>query len=297
MSWLFYGLLAPAMFTIAIFIDRYILDHEIDDYRGMVIYSALTALVLGVILVIAAEFPVIALRDLALILFTGMMGIWGVALYFWAMNVEEASAVIVLIQMIPLFVLILSWLFLGDTLTVRQLGGFFLILTSAIVVSVRRVEMKFTLSPALFAAAAASLLWAIQQVTFKFVVTETAFRDVVGYEAMGFATGGLMLFLVPSIRRSFLASLKTVRKRAVAIIFVNEAWSTAAKLITFLAISLGPVALVSVLESSAVFFGILLGWFLTTTLPRLFSEDITANALMRKGMLAAVMFAGLWLVR
>jgi drug/metabolite transporter (DMT)-like permease len=296
-SWLFYALLAPAMFTIAIFIDRYILDHEIDDYRGMVIYAALTALVLGAILVIATAFPVISLRDLALIIFTGIMGIWGVALYFWAMNVEETSAVIVLIQMIPLFVLILSSVFLGDTLTPRQLGGFFLILASAIAVSVRREEMKFRLSPALFAAVAASLLWAVQQVMFKFVVTETAFRDVVGYEALGFALGGLVLLAIPSIRHSFLSSLKTVRKRAVAIIFINEAWSTAAKLIAFLAISLGPVALVSVLEGSAVFFGIVVGWLLTVILPRLFSEDISPRALLRKGAFAAVMFSGLLLVR
>jgi len=296
-SWLFYALLAPAMFTVAIFIDRYILDHEVNDYRGMVIYSAITALVLGVILVIATAFPVIPWRDLALIIFTGIMGIWGVALYFWAMNVEETSAVIVLIQMIPLFVLIISSVFLGDTLTPRQLGGFFLILTSAVAVSVRREEMKFTLSPALFAAVGASLLWAVQQVMFKFVVTETAFRDVVGYEALGFGLGGLILFVIPSIRHSFLSSLKTMRKRAVAIIFVNEAWSTAAKLVSFLAISLGPVALVSVLSSTTVFFGILLGWLLTVALPLLFSEDISPRALMRKGVLAAVMFGGLLLVR
>lgn len=298
MSWLFYGLLAPAMFTIAIFIDRYLLDHEIDDYRGMVIYSTLTALVLGVILVIAAGFPPIPLRDFALLLLTGMMGIWGVALYFWAMNVEDASAVIVLIQTIPLFVLILSVLFLGEVLAPRQLGGFFLILASAIAVSLRRQEMKLTLSPALFAAIAASLLWSVQQVLFKFVVSDLRFFDIVGYEALGFAAGGLILFAaIPSIRRSFLGSLKTVRRRALVIIFVNEAWSTIAKLVAFLAISLGPVAIVSVLGSTQVFFGILLGWVLTAVLPHLFSEDISSSALIRKGALAAVMFGGLLLIQ
>ena len=45
-------------------------------------------------------------------------------LYFAAMSYEETSAVIVLVQMIPLFVLILSTLFLGEVLALRQLGGF-----------------------------------------------------------------------------------------------------------------------------------------------------------------------------
>ena len=158
--------------------------------------------------------------------------------------------------------------------------------------------MKFTLSPALFAAAAASLLWAGQQVLFKFVVTELTFFDVVGYEALGFGTGGLILLvLFPAIRRSFLTSLKTMRRRAIVIIFLNETWSTVAKLVAFLAISLGPVAIVSVLGSASVFFGVLLGWLLTVTLPRLFFEDISPRALIRKGALAALMFGGLLLVR
>lgn len=105
-----------------------------------------------------------------------------------------------------------------------------------------------------------------------------------------------MYLLVPSLRRSFHVSLKSLRPRGLAFIGINEMLYVTAKLIGFIAITLGPVALVSVIGSTQVFFGILYGWILTTLLPGIFREDISRANLIRKGALALVLFAGIVLV-
>ncbi|HEX2907079.1 MAG TPA: hypothetical protein VHO69_09485 [Phototrophicaceae bacterium] len=87
-----------------------------------------------------------------------------------------------------------------------------------------------------------------------------------------------------------------MRRRAFGLIFVNETVYVVAKLLTFTAAALGPVALVSVLGGTGIFFGIALGWLLTTLAPTLFKEDITRQGLTQKDLLALVLFGGIWLV-
>ncbi|MEO1645064.1 MAG: hypothetical protein AAFR67_07740, partial [Chloroflexota bacterium] len=63
------------------------------------------------------------------------------------------------------------------------------------------------------------------------------------------------------------------------------------------ALTLGPVAIVSVIGSLNVFFAVILGWVLTLWRPSVFKEDIRRQTLTRKFIWAAVAFVGILLVR
>ena len=65
---------------------------------------------------------------------------------------------------------------------------------------------------------------------------------------------------------------------------------------SFYAISLGPIALVSVLGSASVFFAILLGWILTLFWPKVFNEDVSKQGLFKKVALSILAFLGIILV-
>jgi drug/metabolite transporter (DMT)-like permease len=297
LSWFFYALLAPALYSCITFIDKYLLEREVPDYRGMPIYGAIMAAIFGVLLWAGLGLPRVPPGVALPVLLTGMLGIWGVALYFRALADEHGSTIVVLVQMIPLFVLILSFVFLDERIAALQLLGFGLILGAALAVSRRPGPFRLRLSAAFGWMLLASLMWAAQLVLFKALVTETPFARVVAWEAWGFGLGGLVLYAAfPPIRGAFHATLRTVRRRALAVIFANEGLSIAAKLVGFLAISLGPVALVSVLGSTEVFMAVLLGWLLTLAAPKVYHEEIAPSDLLRKGALAGVMFAGLLLV-
>ena len=64
----------------------------------------------------------------------------------------------------------------------------------------------------------------------------------------------------------------------------------------FVALSLGPVALISVVSSINVFFAILFGWILTLIAPAVFKEGISRDELLHKAVWAIVLFVGIVLV-
>lgn len=297
MSWLFFALLAPAIFTVVNFTDKYIIEKEVRDPRGMPVFTGIMALLTGIVLWVLTGFPTLPLPDMLLVMFTGALTNWASALYFRAMQQEEASKVIVFIQMVPLVVLVESLVFLKEPITGEQLVGFILILAAAMGIAIGRETGGFRLSPAFWSIVLVDILWGTSVVLFKFVVENYDFAQVVSYESFGLAIGGLILFLfVPSLRHSFIHSARTIRRAAFGMIFVNESMFVVAKLLNFWAVTLGPVALVSVLGSTQIFFGILLGWLLTTFAPAIISENTSQGTLMKKASLAAVLFAGIWLV-
>jgi hypothetical protein len=140
-------------------------------------------------------------------------------------------------------------------------------------------------------------MWALAGVLIKFAINATSFTKILPYESWGIGIGGIILFLLfPGIRKAFLKSIKTLKKPTIGILLGNEAVFVSAKAITFLAYSLGPVALVSVLGGTQVFFGIIYGIFLTLLFPKIFKEDIDKNTLIKKGILGFGVLVGIILM-
>src|SRR3989344_629700 len=297
MSWLFFALLSPVVYTINNFIDKYVVSREVKDYGGMPIYSAIASFVFGTVFWIASGFPQLSFKDGLLIIMSGMFTVWAVAFYFKALSDEATSKIIILFQMGPVLMLISSYLFLRDFITLSQFLGFILIMVAVIGVSVERVNMTFKLSSVFFLILANQVFWTAAGILFKFVVESNSFVKVVAYESWGIALGGFALFtLFASIRKSFIGTLFTIKKYAFGIIFFNEGIFLTARLLSFYAISLGPIALVSVLGSASVFFAILLGWILTLFWPKVFNEDVSKQGLFKKVALSILAFLGIILV-
>lgn len=297
MNWLFFALLAPAIFTVVNFGDKYILEKEIRDARGMPIFAGIMAFLTGIVLWILTGFPVLTLPETLLVLFTGAITNWASAIYFQAMQQEEASKVIVLIQMVPVVVLVLSVVFLQETITGEQLVGFVFILGSALGIALNRESGGLRISPAFWQILLVDVLWGASIVLFKYAAVNIAFERVVAFESWGLALGGLTLYMfVPPLRHAFHNSLLITRKAAFGMIALNESLFVVAKLLNFWAVALGPVALVSVLGSTQIFYGIVIGWLLTVFAPAILREDVSQGNLQKKALLATVLFAGIWLV-
>ena len=294
MSWLVYALLAPLIFTVVNFVDKLILEKHVHNPSSMPPYLAVMAFLSGCVLFVVTGFPVPPFQDVAIVMFTGILVAVGAMLYYRALSIEETSKIIVLIQIQPVMVLILSFLLLHETITAMQFVGFILILAAAIALSAKRGMGGIQFSKILWMLLIVNFVWSLSVVMFKFVAGGDHFEQFLPYESWGFALGGLLIFLfVRSVRDAFHESLRTIPRQALAIIAVNETIFLVAKLLTLAAVALGPTALVSVLGGTQVFFGIVAGWVLTVLVPSVYSEDIARRDLIRKGLVALVLFAGI----
>jgi uncharacterized membrane protein len=294
MGWLIYALLAPLIFTIVNFVDKLILEKHVRNPSSMPPYIAIMAFISGCVLFVATGFPILPFRDVAIVMFTGILTAVGAMLYYRALSTEDTSTVIVLIQIQPVMVLILSFLLLHETISVMQFVGFVLILGAAITLSARRGMSGIQFSKVLWQLLIVNFLWSLSVVLFKFIVSDGHFEQFLSYESWGFALGGLLIFVfVRPVRDAFLSSLRIIPRQALAIIAVNETIFLCAKLLTLAAVALGPTALVSVLGGTQVFFGIVAGWVLTVLAPSVYREEIARGDLIRKGAVALVLFVGI----
>lgn len=296
-NWLFFALLAPLIYAIVVDIDKYILEKEISDYRGMPIYSAIVASIVGLILWIITGFPLLNFKDSSIIILTGMLTIWGLAFYFKALRNDEASRVTILFQLIPVMVLILSYLILDEKLSATQFIGFLLILFATIGVSFNKKKISFKLSSSFYLIFLTDLLWASAYVLFKFVVDNSSFYKVISFEGFGIGLGGLTLYcMFPSIRTAFIQTNKKVRKRVLGLVFINEGIFVVSRFCIYLAISLGPVALVKVVEGTQVFFAIFYGWLFTVFAPKIVKENISKDNIFKKILFGILILLGLWII-
>ncbi len=297
MNWLLPALIAPAIYAANIFIDKYVVEHKVKDSRGVPIYSAITAAVFGTILWLVLGRPILSLHNAMLLLVSGVFAVSALAFYFYALSKSHASYINAVFQMMPVFLLIMALVFLGERLGGWQIAGFFIIFAAVMGLSVEKDNARFKINDAFFAMLVASLLFAISAIIIKFTSGLTDFGSIMIYESWGLAFGGIVLFSsVTTIRRAFLESFKSVGRSTLSVMFFNEGMFVGSKALTFLAIVLGPVSLVGVLEGTQVFYGLLFGVVLTLLFPKIFHENIAKKEVATKIALSLLLFAGVWLI-
>lgn len=296
MNWVALALLAPFIYSVNVFLDKYLIESKFPDYRALPIFSAILAFPVFVILwVSGAGFLNIA--DSFFVILSGIFTVWAFSIYLEALIKEETSVIILLIQLVPILVLLFSYLILGDTVTSNQLLGFILLFMSSIFASIKKEKGSYKFSKALLLMLCADILWAFPFILIKYVSTPVTFPSLMAYESLGVFIGGLTLVLfIPRIRKAFIKTIQKVKKPVLGVVFVNEGLFLGGKILTYLAVTIGPVALVSILGSTQIFFGIILGILLTIFMPKVFREDLSKGRLFRKGILGAIAFAGIILV-
>ena len=177
MDWLFYALLTPFLYSLVVLIDKYILQREIPSAWGLPIYTAISGAIFGLIFWTIDGFQTLPVPDSLLLLLAGIAAHWGSVLYFFALTAEQSSTVMILLQVKPIFVLTLSTIFLQDRITSLQFVGFTLVLLAAIGLARKKQSAKTGqwFSQSFWLIMAASLIWAMGTVAYKFVSASNEF--------------------------------------------------------------------------------------------------------------------------
>jgi len=209
MNWLIFALLAPLIYSAVNFADKYIIKSDLIDYRGMPIYTAIIGGLFGTLGWFIIGTPIIDFQNAPLISLSGILAIFAYALYYKSISQETASKIILYIQITPVMVLILSFIFLKEVISSRQFIGFILIITAAlgIVFTLHKDKLKYSKTPILnfLYILFADLLWASAIVILSYVTTTNHPFIVIIYKSWGLAIGGILLYgLFGDIKKSFL---------------------------------------------------------------------------------------------
>ncbi len=298
MSWIFYSILAPALYGASAFVDRFLVEKKVNDYLFLTSLSGLASLIFAAAIMLVRGFPAINPSSALALVFSGMLYEIALLPYYYAIALDDASRVTPLFQVIPVFILVMSYVFLHEVPTQTQLAGFFLILGGALILSVEGFSARlFRVNKFFWFVMLSALLYAVPGIIFKFITAQDNFWDSLFYEFIGGTIGAVLLVAWRYCRSGeFMTGMAGMGKDIWSIIFLNELIYIAARFLTFYSIILAPIYLVSVLGSIGPVFVFLYGIILSVWFPQIIKEDLSRQTLVKKIIAILIIVAGASLI-
>lgn len=302
MNWFIFSVLGTFLSASVNFVDKYLVEKHLSDSRVMIIYSALCSGILGTVLFILIGKPIPPLDVLFMLLLAGVLVITATLIYFNVIVREHVSFIVLFFQILPIFIMIEGFIFLGERLTTIQLlGSSLIIISSSALIWTDHNDAKFAWKisiGSLLGMLAFDVLWALSVLCIKLASTQVSFAQIIAIEHIGIALGGTIIFLVfRPIRISFLRSLQRLKRPVLLTIFLNEGvLLIAAKTSLDYAYTIGIIGLVSIVDSLQILFVVVLGFILTSLAPRIFKENVQKRVVFRKTIYILFMIIGVKMI-
>ena len=299
MRWLLFAILGPLSWAVSTHIDKYLVDKYFRDSNTAVlmVFTAVVGL-LALPVIWYFDPGVIALPPTAtaVMIFSGILYMGAMLFYLRAIQSEEASAVAPFFQLSTIFTLLLAYLFLRESLGLYQLMGIALIVVGALTVSTNGGAFLEGFKMRLLGLmTAATFIIALSSVLFKYFALAENFWGTTFWTFVGEGIFGAAVMLFPTYRAQFVTLFRQSPGAIVGINAANELINLGGGLGVRFASLLAPVALVSAVASTTTLFVFALGVVLTLFFPKFGREDLSAHNLMRKGIAALLVSAGVLL--
>ena len=297
MPWFVFAIAAQFFYTASAFIDRFLIEKRVKDAISLSIIGGTVSFIVGLVILAFRNFPNFPIEQIILVIIAGALFEISLFPYYKAMAIDDPSRVVPLYQTIPIFVLLFSFIFLGESLSLVQLAGFALVLFGGFMLSIKKPGLGvFKLRKSFWFMMAATATIAVGLVLFKFVVDIQGIWDSLGYEYLGAGLGAFILYFSPFKQMSFREAVKGTTPSTGAIIGTNEALWVLGRFATFFSSSLAPVSLIAVIGGVQPLFVFLGGLIISIWLPNIVKEDLSSGAIKTKIIAIILAFIGILLI-
>ena len=294
MEWYIFALLAPAFWALNNVFIKFLITNKYKSYFPMIFtvisMDAIFAIAIAALTSISTIFPYSILAFL-----TGLMPLLAFWFYLNALIKEEVTRIITLFQLIPVFVALISLVFLNEILSAQKYVGIALIVTASILISYKKSGTK-SFSSALKFMIPFGIIIATYTVIDKILLGYLDFPSVFFWNIIGTFTGALFLLSLSNLRQELTRTLSTVGKKGVFTTFIGESLYVMGTICSLIALSLVDAPIASALfglQPLFVFFYMLL---LSLFLPKILNEPKTKPIILLKISAIALTFIGTWLV-
>jgi len=295
MDWFMFAFFASLFWAVGVVIDKYVLTtHMQDPFSYQLLYTITQApiLLLPMFTSISFVFPWFVLGIVG-----GFGAYFGFILYFRAMVIEEASTVIALLYISPIFVLPLAYIFLEEILSLPSYIGVVFLVFGALFISYRKEKgKKPVISPALGLILASAVVWAGYEVLTKYVLNAIEYTSYLFWNFIGTAMIGLSLFCFPKTRGSFISDIQKLSKTVHFWRIINTSLSFFAIVFYYIAVSGGPISLVAAALSLEPFFVYMLTITISLYVPKILKEETEKRVVTIKAFAIFLIVIGTWLI-
>ena len=295
MEWYIYALLAPAFWALNNIFIKFLITTKFKTYTPMIcsiiLMDAIFAIATLTIIPPAIYFPYTIYA-----LIVGLMPLLAFWFYSKALIVEEVSRIVTLFQLIPVFVALLSVIFLNELLSSQKYLGIIIIVFASIIISYKKTNGKTAFSKALKYMIPFGLIIAIYTILQKYLLNYFEFWSLFFWSVIGALLGITILLSFKKPRKQFITTIPKVGKKGLFITFIGEGIYVAGTLLSLLALSSTQASIASALFGLQPFYIFFFSLFLSLFLPKILSEELTKQVLILKICAIALMFVGTYLI-
>ena len=279
---------ASFLWAITNHIDKFMITGIEESKNSIKILLVFSTFIAGIVLtpiwLILSHFTVsISFISLISVIVASLIYIIATAFYFKAIEKNDASIVVVMFQLIPVFSYILALILFKENLTIRQIIGSIIIILSAIIISFdfnkKNNRKKFK---ALLLMTLSSLCYSIYFILFDIGIRNSSYYSCAFWYQIGFLIMGIILLCIKSFRLPFVNAIKKNGRRYLVLNTTNEVINLIANLLVNYANLIIPIALVNVLNGFQGAFAFILGIIGTLLLPKYIKEDLSKKVVIQK---------------
>ena len=230
---------------------------------------------------------------------TGALFILTLLIFYRALKISEASRVVPVIgATVPIFTVVLSYIILGEFLTVVQLFAFAFFVVGGFLLSLKNSHGIFSLFPGFKLAVSAGFLFALYYTLIKFLYLDVEFFDGFILLQLGGFLGSIFLLISKSNREKIFSTPETIKKRTAYLFIPNKILAAVAAIMIFYAISIegSKISIINSLQAFQYVFVLFFAIILSKKIPSLFHEQLNKKLLRRKIMAIVVIGVGLFLL-
>jgi drug/metabolite transporter (DMT)-like permease len=293
----FIALVPPFLDSIAVYVDKFLLSKFDVNSTIITIYSGLFAFLAGLIVLLFTGYTPVDTKSALIVFLSGFLGIFYLFAYFKALTYDEGSRVGALFQFIPVMVLILSFLLLGEKLLFKQYIGTTFIVVAGFLLSIDKLGTGvFRVNKAFWFMLLACFFSASVYVLFKMGVKELGFWVSLPYEGFGSLAATLCIILYRENFALLRNSKKIFTKTIVGYMTLVELLARISRYVLFYALTFIPASIASVLMGFQPLFLLILGVGLSLWFPYIIKEVVTKKTVGLKLGATAGIFLGLYFI-
>ncbi len=293
-NWLFFALLAPLLWAVTNVADGALRRHFVKSDLSLTWITAVTRLPIVILFFLIAGIEIPNSYVVLFMLFGGIIWTFPMYFYYKAIGKEDPSRIALLLQLVPLFTLLIAFFALNERLVGMQVIAFVLLIAGGTFAALKRLKGVWSFSSAFFLIALACFMWASSDVIFKkFEVAFSSFLSAFAIYFLGSFLVSLFIFSLPHGRTKVIKHFSNLPLRAWIMVAATVIAGVCGSLSFAYALTLGKASLTSVMLGIQPLFVIGLGAFLSLFIKEIRKEDLSKQALLLKGVSFVLILIGL----